>query len=76
MVRALIRGAKPHGANGSTEFRVAASLRTLAEQAGLTLLEAHRALHQLLDRRLLHVADEGVLIPDLEALSGCLDALD
>jgi DNA-binding IclR family transcriptional regulator len=65
VLRALVRGAEPRGGAGAG-YRCATTLRRLAEQAGLSMLEAHRALHQLLDRRLLQ--------PDLEALSGCLDA--
>jgi CRP-like cAMP-binding protein len=73
VVRALVRGAEPRGGAGAG-YRCATTLRRLAEQAGLSMLEAHRALHQLLDRRLLQMAEEGLRIPDLEALSGCLDA--
>jgi hypothetical protein len=37
-------------------------------------VEAHRALSQLLDRRLVRLSDDVLLIPDLEALSAALDS--
>jgi len=74
VVRALVRGAEPRGGGVESGYRSASTLRRLAEQAGLSMLEAHRALHRLFDRRLLHMTEEGLVIPDLEALSGCLDA--
>jgi len=73
VVRALVRSAKPAGDNGGSGFRVSGTLRNLAEQAGLSMLEAHRALHQLFDRKLLHLAEDRLEVPDLEALAGCLD---
>jgi CRP-like cAMP-binding protein len=73
MVRALVRRAEP--ANGGS-MRIPLTLRGLAEEAGLSLLEAHRALHQLLDRKLVHLVEDTLLAPDLEALSACLDAPD
>lgn len=73
LVRAIQRGAEPADA-GVPGFRVVTSLRELAEDAGLSMLETHRALHQLFDRKLLHLLDDTLQVPDLEALSGCLDA--
>ena len=72
-VRALVRRAEPADGEG---MRIPLTLRGLAEEAGLSLLEAHRALHQLFDRKLVHLVDETLLAPDLEALSACLDAPD
>jgi CRP-like cAMP-binding protein len=73
VVRALVRAAEPAGDNGGSGFRVCSTLRNLAEQAGLSMLEAHRALHQLFDRELLHLVEDRLEVPDLEALAGCLD---
>lgn len=75
MVRAIQRGARADAA-GKPGYRVATTLRALAEETGLSMLEAHRALHQLLDRKLLHLLDDALHVPDLEALSGCLDSAD
>jgi CRP/FNR family cyclic AMP-dependent transcriptional regulator len=74
VVRALVRAAEPAGDNGGSGFRIATTLRQLAEQAGLSMLESHRALHQLFDRKLLQLVDDCLEVPDLEALSGCLDS--
>jgi CRP-like cAMP-binding protein len=73
VVRAVVRRAEPDGERG---MRVPLTLRSLADEAGLSMLEAHRALHQLLDRKLVHLIDECLLVPDLEALSASLDAPD
>jgi CRP-like cAMP-binding protein len=69
MVRALVRQAEPQ--NG--HMRIPTTLRKLAESAGISMLEAHRALHQLFDRKLLRLSEHGLIAPDLEALSACLD---
>ncbi len=73
VVRALVRAAEPAGENGGSGFRIFRTLRQLAEQAGLSMLEAHRALHQLFDRNLLHLVEDHLEVADLEALAGCLD---
>lgn len=73
VVRALVRAAEPAG--DGPVHRVSTTLRKLAEEAGLSMLEAHRALHQLLDRKLLQLVDDALVVPDLETLSGCLDTV-
>lgn len=73
VVRAVLRHAEP---DGDGCMRVPLTLRTLAGEAGLSMFEAHRALHQLFDRKLVHLIDECLRVPDLEALSACLDAPD
>ncbi len=73
VVRALTRRAEPSDQQG---MRVPLTLRGLAEESGLSLVEAHRALHQLLDRKLVHLIDDTLFTPDLEALSACLDEPD
>jgi CRP-like cAMP-binding protein len=70
-VRSLVRRAVPDTHKG---VRISARLRALASDAGLSMLEAHRALHQLLDRKVVRLVDDELLAPDLEALSSCLDA--
>lgn len=72
VVRVLLRRAEREGKGG----RLATSLRRLAGEAGLSLLEAHRALGQLLERKLVRLVDDALLIPDLEAVSACLDGTD
>jgi len=74
MVRVLVRQAEPVSNQPGSGFRVVTTLRRLAESAGLSMLEAHRALHQLFDRMLLQLVEDGIRVPDLEALSACLDS--
>jgi hypothetical protein len=70
VVRALVRNAEKHDAG----FRIPGTLRSLARESGLTMLEAHRALHQLLDQKLVRLVDDVLLAADVEKLSACLDA--
>ncbi len=79
VVRALVRSAEADpdaDKSGKNAFRVPINLRGLSDQSGLSMLEAHRALHQLFDQKLLRLVDDALVVPDLEALSGCLDQLD
>ncbi len=73
VVRALTRRAEPSDQQG---MRVPLTLRGLAEESGLSLVEAHQALHRLLDRKLVNLIDDTLFTPDLEALSACLDEPD
>jgi hypothetical protein len=70
VVRVLVRRAEGDSGEGA---RVDTTLRQLASESGLTMLEAHRALGQLLERKRLRLQDDALLIPDLEALSAALD---
>lgn len=70
VVRALLRRAQEPDERG-VPFDV--TLQTLAEQSGLSMREAHRALHQLLDRKLLRLVDDVLFAHDLESLSAALD---
>jgi CRP-like cAMP-binding protein len=72
VVRALVRRAESH----TDGARIATSLRALSSDAGLSLVETHRALHQLLERKLVRLVDDVLHAPDLDALSACLDAAD
>jgi CRP-like cAMP-binding protein len=70
LVRVLVRRAErtPSGA------RVETTLRKLAGEAGVSLVEAHRALAQLMDQGLVRLTDYALSIADLDALSAVLDA--
>jgi CRP-like cAMP-binding protein len=72
VVRVLVRRADREAGGG----KLATTLRRIAGEAGLSVLEAHRALSQLLERRLVRLVDDVLVIPDLEALSACLDGVD
>ena len=68
LVRVLVRRAE----RTSSGARVETTLRKLAEDAGVSLVEAHRALAQLMDQRLLRLVEDVLWIGDLEALSAVL----
>jgi len=72
LVRALLRGAEPD-AQG---VRIFSTLRRLSQEAGLSLRDAHHALQQLFDRKLLRLNEDVLYAPDLEALNACLDSTD
>jgi CRP-like cAMP-binding protein len=70
VVRAMVRNAELAGEG----FQIPGTLRTLAHESGLSMLEAHRALHQLLDQKLVRIVDDVLTTPDVDRLSSCLDA--
>jgi len=72
LVRVLVRRAE----RGPEGLRVGLTLRELAAESGVSPVEAHRALSQLLDRRVVRLVDDVLWIPDLDALSGALDPQD
>jgi CRP-like cAMP-binding protein len=69
VVRVLVRRAEqsPEG------VKIPTTLRHLASDAGLSLLDTHRALQQLLERKLVRFVEDVLVSPDLDALSACLD---
>ena len=70
VVRSLLRlGAAENGRG----MRVESKLAEIAAGAGLSMLEAHRALHQLFDRKLVTLEDDVLHVADCEALSGFLE---
>lgn len=54
------------------EIRIRTSLRELSAGCKLTLAETHEALHQLMDQKLVRLADEELIAPDRTALSAAL----
>lgn len=70
VVRALVRDAASDAKFG---IRIPTTLRKLSSDAGLTLFEAHRAIHQLLDQKLVRLVDDVLVARDIESLSSCLD---
>jgi CRP-like cAMP-binding protein len=73
VVRGLVRRAQPDPEHG---VRIPTSLSRLAEDAGLSMFETHRALHQLIDRKLIRLVDDCLYASDLDSLSASLDAPD
>jgi CRP/FNR family cyclic AMP-dependent transcriptional regulator len=70
MVRALIRSAESPSEAG---IRFDGNLKDLANESGLSMLEAHHALQQLLDQRVLKWVDDGLVAEDLDSLSATLE---
>lgn len=71
IVRAILRHAEPEGGQ---VLAVQGRLRDLAAAAGLSMLEAHRALHQLIDQEVVALEEDVLKVPDPEALNAVLDA--
>jgi CRP-like cAMP-binding protein len=71
VVRGLVRRAESDGDGG---IRIPTTLRQLSEDAGLSMFETHRALHQLIDRKLVRLVDDCLYTSDLDSLSACIDA--
>jgi hypothetical protein len=69
MVRVLGRLARPAGESS----RVDATLRLLAQEAGMGLLDAHHAIQHLLERELVSLVDDVLEIPDLAALAASVE---
>jgi CRP-like cAMP-binding protein len=70
MVRALLRSAESPSQAG---VRFGGNLKDLANESGLSMLEAHHALQQLLDQRVLKWVDDGLVAEDLDSLSATLE---
>ncbi len=71
VVRALLRSAEPVPVEAGV--RIPTTLRRLATDAGLSMIDAHRALQQLFDRKLLTLQEHCLIASDLEAVASCLD---
>lgn len=74
VVRALLRRAG-RGDDGA-DSGIPLSLRELAADAGLSLMEAHRALTQLVDRKLVKIAQDRLHLADREALAAAVEVSD
>ena len=70
VVRGLIREAETDPEHG---YRIPSTLRSLAEECGLSMLETHRALHQLFDNKVIRLIDDCLYANDLDAISACLE---
>jgi CRP/FNR family cyclic AMP-dependent transcriptional regulator len=73
LLRPVVRVLLQHAASGEKSARVETTLRKLANQAGLRMNEAHRALNQLLDQKLVRLVDDALEVRDFEALASALD---
>jgi CRP-like cAMP-binding protein len=73
LMRPLVRLLVDQGRSDGEGLRIKTTLRELAEETGLSLMEAHRALHQLFDRRALRLVGDELVATDVAALTACLD---
>lgn len=74
VLRPIVRTLVRHGENTTeTGMTIPLQLRQIAEAAGLSMLEAHRALHQLFDRKLVVLAEDVLTVPDRELLTAACD---
>lgn len=72
VARGLMRAARPDG-DGA---RAVLTLRTLAEASGMSLRETHRGLQELLERKLVRLVDDALIVADRAALTACLEDPD
>jgi CRP-like cAMP-binding protein len=74
LLRPVVRTLVRHGEiTGETSMSVPLKLREIAASAGLSMLEAHRALHQLFDRKLVALVEDVLTVPDREMLAAAVD---
>jgi CRP-like cAMP-binding protein len=66
VVALLLEAASSEG----DEHRVDLSLRDIADRAGLSMLDAHRAVQELIDLKLVRLEQDQLWIADLTALRG------
>lgn len=59
----------------SDELRLRTSLKDLAAGSDLSMQETHRALHQLMDEKLVRLVDDELIAPDPAALSTAMSRL-
>lgn len=69
LVRVLVDRAQPDAAG----IRIKTTLQDLSAETGLSMREAHRALHQLFDRKALRLVGDELLAPSVESLTACLE---
>jgi CRP/FNR family transcriptional regulator, cyclic AMP receptor protein len=73
LLRPVVRVLLQHASGGEKSARIETTLRKLANEAGLRMYEAHRALNQLLDQKLVRLGDDALEVRDFEALAAALD---
>jgi CRP/FNR family transcriptional regulator, cyclic AMP receptor protein len=72
LLRPVVRVLLRHAGSGENA-RVETTLRKLANEAGLRMDDAHRALNQLFDQKLVRLVEEALEVRDLDALAAALD---
>ncbi len=74
LIAPLARYLSRQAAKGtSDELRLRTSLKDLAAGSGLSMQETHRALHHLMDEKLLRLVEDELIAPDPAALSTAMN---
>ncbi len=74
LIAPLVRYLSRQAAKGtSSELRLRTSLKDLAAGSGLSMQEAHRALHHLMDEKLVRLVEDELIAPDPAALSTAMN---
>ncbi|HKK51742.1 MAG TPA: Crp/Fnr family transcriptional regulator [Myxococcota bacterium] len=77
LVGPLVRFLLSHASSeDEADLRIVTSLRELAAGSELSLHETHRALHQLMDRKLVRLVGEELIATDRAALTAAANRLD
>jgi CRP-like cAMP-binding protein len=74
LMRPLVRVLVDRGTPDAGGVRIQTTLRELSDESGLSMLEAHRALHQLFDRKALRLVGDELVASSVESLTACLDS--
>jgi hypothetical protein len=73
-MRPIVRAIQRHAeSEEGSVLQFTGQLRDLASLAGISMLEAHRAIHQLIDEDLVSLEDEILRVPAPENLNAILD---
>jgi len=72
VVRGLMRRSEPDPKNG---VRIPTTLRGLSQDAGLSMFETHRALHHLIDRKIVRLEDDCLFATDVDTLSAAIESV-
>jgi len=73
VVRGLVRRSEPDPKNG---IRIPTTLRGLSQDAGLSMFETHRALHHLIDRKVVRLEDYCLFAADVDTLSAAIESIE
>lgn len=72
LMASLVRRLLDRGRTDATGLHIKTTLRELADESGLSTIEAHRALHQLFDRNVLRLVGDELVAASVESLTACL----
>jgi CRP/FNR family cyclic AMP-dependent transcriptional regulator len=73
VLRPLVRVLVDRATGDASGLRIRTTLRELADETGLSMVETHRALHQLFDRKALRLVGDELVASSVESLAGCLE---